>query len=174
MSELRGQQKTFVERASIPAKALLASYKVALRIAQSKKPHTVGEELILPAAIDIVSAMLDEGTVHEDFLFCKKIAARTTAEELFEICDSYIKASGMRWSDCIGICTDGARAMSGRHEGLQALVKREAPGAVWTHCMVHREELSSKDLSTELHSVMSVVIGTVNHVKMRPLKARLF
>ncbi|CAN7945441.1 unnamed protein product [Ixodes hexagonus] len=160
MSELRGQQKTFVERASIPAKALLASYKVAHRIAQSKKPHTVGEELILPAAIDIVSAMLGEssaeqirsvplsdntvarricdmsedtedqlleklrdnrftlqvdeatdsakdchliayirvcsGTVHEDFFFCKKIAVRTTAEELFEICDSYIKASGMR------------------------------------------------------------------------------
>ncbi|CAN7940753.1 unnamed protein product [Ixodes hexagonus] len=46
MSELRGQQKTFVERAYIPPKTLSASYKVAHMIAQSKKPHTVGEELI--------------------------------------------------------------------------------------------------------------------------------
>ena len=41
-------------------RALLASYKVAYQVAQSKKPHTIAEELILPAALDMVSVMLDD------------------------------------------------------------------------------------------------------------------
>jgi len=30
------------------------------RIAESKKPHNIAEELILPGAIDLVSMMIDE------------------------------------------------------------------------------------------------------------------
>ena len=29
------------------------------------------------------------------------------------------------WSNCVGLCTDGARSMSGHKAGLQALVKRK-------------------------------------------------
>jgi hypothetical protein len=39
---------------------LLASYKVAHRIAKCKKPHTIAEELILPAAVDMVNMMIGE------------------------------------------------------------------------------------------------------------------
>ena len=34
--------------------AIEASYLVALRIAKAKKPHTIAEELLLPATKDIV------------------------------------------------------------------------------------------------------------------------
>jgi hypothetical protein len=37
---------------------LLASYKVAHRIAKCKKPRTIAEELILPAATDIKNIMM--------------------------------------------------------------------------------------------------------------------
>ena len=40
------------------AAAVQASYMVSYRIAKAKKPHNIGEELLLPACIDIVSSIL--------------------------------------------------------------------------------------------------------------------
>jgi hypothetical protein len=39
---------------------LLASYKVAHRIAKCKKPHTIAEEVILLAAVDMANIMIGE------------------------------------------------------------------------------------------------------------------
>jgi len=39
---------------------LIASYKVSYRIAKCKKPHTIAEQLILPAAIDVVNIVVGE------------------------------------------------------------------------------------------------------------------
>ena len=43
-----------------PAKAQLASFKVAYRIAKCKKLHTIAEELVLSAALDLVSTIIGE------------------------------------------------------------------------------------------------------------------
>ena len=74
----------------------------------------------------------------------------------------------------MGICTDGAQVMAGKRGGLQALIKRVSPNVQWTHCMIHREALASKQLSPELNDVMTDVIATVNYIKTRPVKARIF
>ncbi|KAB0790827.1 hypothetical protein PPYR_15129, partial [Photinus pyralis] len=39
---------------------LLASYKVAYRVAKAGKPHTIAENLILPAALDMVEIMVGQ------------------------------------------------------------------------------------------------------------------
>ena len=44
----------------LPSKALLASYQVAHRIVKCKKLHTIAEELILPAAVDLATTMIGE------------------------------------------------------------------------------------------------------------------
>jgi len=60
--ELKQERSTFFMNASIPKNALIASYKVVYRIVKCKKPHTIAEELILPAAIDMVNIMVGEST----------------------------------------------------------------------------------------------------------------
>jgi hypothetical protein len=57
LDDVRIQQKSFVNTTTISSKALLASHQVAHTIPQNKKPHTIGESLILPAAIDMVQTM---------------------------------------------------------------------------------------------------------------------
>uniref|UniRef100_A0A8C6S835 HAT C-terminal dimerisation domain-containing protein n=1 Tax=Neogobius melanostomus TaxID=47308 RepID=A0A8C6S835_9GOBI len=55
--ELQGQNKILINQTTIPTKAQRASYEVAYLIAQAKKPHTIGETLIKPAAIAMSRAM---------------------------------------------------------------------------------------------------------------------
>ena len=43
-----------------PAKVQLASFKVAYRITKCKKLHTIAEEFVLPAALDLVSTIIGE------------------------------------------------------------------------------------------------------------------
>ncbi len=64
--------------------------------------------------------------------------------------------------------------MAGKRGGLQALVKRVSPNMQWTHCMIHREALASKQMSPELNDVMTDIIATVNYIKTRPVKALIF
>ncbi|CAM4568285.1 unnamed protein product [Leuciscus chuanchicus] len=201
------QSSRFVNATSVNQRALLASYKVAYQIAQCKKPHSIAEELILPAALDMVSVMLDDASAAkiktiplsndtvarcindiandlkkqlvdklkdkrfalqfdeatdsnkdclfiayvrfdmtnslcEDLLFCKYVRDRATAEEL-------------KWENCIGVCSDGAQTMAGMRKGLRALIKKASPNAEWTHCVIHREALASRQLSSELSEDMT-------------------
>lgn len=59
-ASLKGSTTSINSFTTLNLKAVEASYKVSLRIAQEGKPHTIGETLILPATKDIVSTMLGE------------------------------------------------------------------------------------------------------------------
>ena len=62
--------------------------------------------------------------------------------------------------------------MSNLFGGLRTLVQGVAVNAKWTHCL--REALASQQLSGDLNGVLKAVVKTVNFIKARPLKARLF
>ena len=49
-----------------------------------------------------------------------------------------------------------------------------AVNAKWTHCLIRREALASQQFNGDLNGVLEVVVKTVNLIKARPLKARLF
>ena len=68
---------------SIPAKAQLASFKVAHRIAKCKKPHAIAEELILSTAIDLVSTMIGDSAAQE----LKSTLKQTISRRIEKIAD---------------------------------------------------------------------------------------
>ena len=57
---IKSQVSTFSKFTKLPSITLLASSQVAHRIAKCKKPHSIAEEIILPAAIDLASTMIEE------------------------------------------------------------------------------------------------------------------
>jgi hypothetical protein len=64
-SEVNKKKKDMEKRATIAEKAQVASFKVAEIIAMKMQPHTIAEDLILPACKEIVKSMLGEGAEKE-------------------------------------------------------------------------------------------------------------
>ncbi|XP_063856105.1 zinc finger BED domain-containing protein 5-like [Scylla paramamosain] len=111
--------------------------------------------------------------IKEDLLFCKPIVGRATAVKVFNMIDNFFNEHGISWENCVGLCTDGAQSMAGRHAGLQALVREKAPHTSWTHCMLHRQALASGSMNEELGNLLKDVVRVVNYIKNSPLKGRL-
>ncbi|CAI5671583.1 SCAN domain-containing protein 3 [Oreochromis niloticus] len=111
--------------------------------------------------------------VHEDMLCALSLTTKTTAAELFRSLDDYVSGK-LKWSFCVGICTDGAAAMTGRLSGLTTRIKEVAPECESTHCVIHREMLASRKIPPELNSVLNDVVGVINHIKAHALNSRLF
>ena len=242
LNDMKCQVSTISKFTQLPSKALLASYQVAHRIAECKKPHSIAEELILPAAIELATTMIGEGAVEklklvrypmapcvvrrigdmalgihdqlidqmkqqefglqldeatdgsrdahlicyvhfvdfslhslvEELLFCKPIEVDCRGIDLFNIIDNFISTNNLDWKNCISICTDGARAMSGSRSGLRSLIQERAPMAKWVHCMIHREALLARELSPELGATVEIVTKVINFIKTRPIKSRMF
>ncbi|KAJ4939220.1 hypothetical protein JOQ06_028676 [Pogonophryne albipinna] len=229
LTEQRTSQQCLTSSCSKQEQALRASYLVAQRIAKSKKPPTIAEDLILPAAIDMVRELLDqsaklktiplsndtiskriedmsddiqqqttarikasahyalqmdkstdiashaillvyvrhvwEGDLQEQFLCTRDLQTTTTAEDIFSSVDLYLGSVGLNWDLCVGITTDGAASMTGKHSGVVKRILEKAPNATWQHCFLHREALAAKDMVPVLHETLKDVIKAVNHIK---------
>ncbi|GFW29389.1 zinc finger MYM-type protein 6 [Trichonephila clavipes] len=101
----------------------------------------------------------------EELHFCKPIKFKARAIALFDILNNFINEANIEWKNCVGICIDGARTMSGRFKCIQALLKQKSPLCIWTHCMIHREALASKEMSPDLNirGCGSPVVKVSNH-----------
>lgn len=70
---------------------------------------------------------MDKTNIIEELLFCKPIFGDTKAQTLFDITNDFMNCNNINWENCLGVCTDGARAMAGHYGGLQALIRKKAP-----------------------------------------------
>ena len=65
--------------------------------------------------------------------------------------------------------------MTGKNIGFQSKVKPATNTSItFTHCMIHREALVAKKMSTDLYEVLSVAIKIINYIKSNALSSRLF
>lgn len=240
LTEMRGTKKLMSNFTGSNQKAVKASFLVSLRIAKCGKAHTIGEELVLPAAKDMVTCIfgensakqlniiplsndtirrrveimalnvkeklvdriknsmffaiqLDESTdvtnyaqlmvyvryifqtkIEEEYLFCETLTERTTADEIFKKINDFFVENGLDWKQCVGFCSDGARAMTGKYGGVTAKVKLVAENCTFTHCSIHREALVAKRMPDQFKHVLHEAIKIVNFIKSRALNSRLF
>ena len=116
----------------------------------------------------------NDDNIVKDLLFCKLILTNCKENELFAILNNFFQENNLEWKYCVGLCTDGARVMSGRFGGLRTLVQGAAVNAKWTDCLIHCKALASQQLSGYYHGVVEDVVKTVDFIKARPLKVRLF
>ena len=56
----------------------------------------------------------------EELLFCKPTELKATALTLFATLNDFLNEGNIEWKNCVGICTDGARAMSGKFQSTYA------------------------------------------------------
>jgi hypothetical protein len=80
----------------------------------------------------------DEESVKEELLFFEPLLGRTTSNDIFKKLDRFTKVHGIEWKKCVRVCSDGARAMTGKHSGVVAQIKELAPDAKFVHCSIHR------------------------------------
>ena len=65
LAEMNKQSVLLSNFLQIPAKAQLAPFIFVYRIAKCKKPHTIWEELVLPAALDLASTLIGESVAQK-------------------------------------------------------------------------------------------------------------
>ncbi|KAL4153303.1 hypothetical protein QTP88_001154 [Uroleucon formosanum] len=110
----------------------------------------------------------------EEFLFCKPLQTHTTSEIIFTTINKYLIEINLPWSKCVGFCSDGARAMTGRLSGVATRIKKVAPLCKTMHCTIHRQALASKNMPKSLKLVLDSAVKIVNLIKARPHNSRLF
>ena len=238
-SSVHKQKDSFLGAVKTDQDLLLTSYRLSHHILKTKKPFTLGEEVIKPALQIVAEQLLDKKTeikfqnislsdttvsrrgfhmaedlleqllykigkipcyglqldestdvgsraqllvfirfpdadsyiIVDEYLCCLDLEVKTTAEQVFNKLNEFMTEKQIPWDKCCSLTTDGAAVMTGRFSGVGARVKAVAKNCVLKHCIIHREALAVKPLSsdkqrkTELESVLDIVVKTVNYIK---------
>jgi hypothetical protein len=118
-----------------------------------------------------------ENRVAKDLLFCQPLEGRSTGEDIFVKLNEFFIANELSWNNCVGVCTDGAPAMTGKKEGLLAQLKNlnNATDVIYyMHCIIHRLALVTKKIAPELNKVLQEAVTVVNFTSSLALNSRLF
>ncbi|KAF2357581.1 hypothetical protein FHG87_011661 [Trinorchestia longiramus] len=213
---------------------------ISKTIARSGKPHTIGEQLLLPVIEEVLQTMvhhgslravtksiplsnnsvqrrvdemsedvenilcnilkrqqfglqLDESTlpniealllgyvgfikdseVVQELLFAKELVTDTRGESIFAAVELFFKERGIPMEN-IACATYGAPASTGKYKGFHSYLKKAVPGVFTIHCVVHRQHLVARNLSSDrLSKSLDAVIKAVNKIKCKPLNYRIF
>lgn len=114
------------------------------------------------------------GELEEDILFCKPLETHTTGTEIFKVLDQFMRDHQIIWSKCIDVCTDGAKAMTGKTSGVVSRIKSVSKECSSSHCVLHRQSLACKNMPVSLKLVLDQAVQIINFIKARALNTRLF
>ena len=125
------------------------------------------------AQVMVLVRYFDTNDFFEQFLFCHPLAKNTTGEEIFKKVDFFFEEHQFEWSNCVSVCADGAPAMMGSKKSFRSFVKKNNNISV-VHCLLHRENLATKEIQKNLAIVFKEIVSVVHYIKSRPLNTSLF
>ncbi|CAI9729538.1 Hypothetical predicted protein [Octopus vulgaris] len=59
---------------------------------------------------------INDEAIVEDVLCCKELRETRKGQDVFDVLNSYLEYCGLNWKNCVGICTDGLKALSQSHK----------------------------------------------------------
>ncbi|XP_034287159.2 zinc finger BED domain-containing protein 5-like [Pantherophis guttatus] len=116
----------------------------------------------------------ENNTLREERLFAINLITDTRGLSIFNTVKSYFTKNNIPLNNIVACATDGAPLMIGRYCGFVAYLKEEVPNVLCIHCVVHRQHLVGKHLSTSLHSSLTIIIRAINKIKSNAKNDRMF
>jgi hypothetical protein len=65
-------------------------------------------------------------------MFCLPLSERCTGNDIFKAVNDCFTAEDISWANCVGICTDGAAALTGQKKGFQVEAENWSPRELYT------------------------------------------
>lgn len=98
-----------------------------------------------------------KSSFEEDMLMCSPLLTNTTGEEIFNKINIFFEENNLSWNNCIDICTDGAKAMTGKTAGAVSRMK-------------NTQALAMKQMPSNLKLVMDEAVKIIlsNHDNYNP------
>ena len=111
--------------------------------------------------------------IHEEILFINKLID-TQSKNIDVAVYDFLHNNGIPLSNLLQIATDGASAMTGKHNGFVAKLKYVALHIMTIHCNIHRQHFAAKSLNNDMEKALKVAISAINFVKANAFHDRLF
>ncbi|GFW55710.1 protein ZBED8 [Trichonephila clavipes] len=117
---------------------------------------------------------IDKGHFAEEMLFCKRLESTTTSKDAFNKLKNYVDVNDIPMKNITSCAADGTPNKMGKKNGCFKLMKDVNPEMILVHCVIHRQNLVTKNLSPVLSEVLHTVIKCVNIIKASAKCERLF
>lgn len=114
--------------------------------------------------------------IHEDTLGLVQLP-NTKALTIFQVIKDVLIRCSFPLELCRGQAFDGASNMSGLHNGVQALVKRQQKKALYVHCLAHSLNLAIQEVTKKcvlLRNIMDFMFQLIQLIKFSPKRLAMF
>ena len=90
------------------------------------------------------------------------------------ICAKKLLGQEISWLNVLQTATNGASAVTGKHNGLIAKLKKVDLYTLIIHCIIYQKHLKGKALNGDMEKALQVTISVATFVTVNVLRDKLF
>ena len=146
---------------------LSACVLYSLALDESTDQSDTAQLVILIRAID------ENFNIIEEMLNLGHIKGITTGKDIYEFVDLSLDKFNIDRKNIYSITTDGAPALTGKHNGFITLFKESVDHEILSyHCLIHQQQLCAQKLN--IKHLLTDLVKAVNFIRSRGLNHREF